>query len=76
MEDLGVDVPNFLPKKAEISEVERNENLAGGGDAAGGGVNGLWKVNSPIKSSTYYLLLLIKILSCRFCGGVDLLINR
>ena len=31
------------------------------------------RVTPPAQSSTYYLLLLIKILSCRSCRGVDFL---
>jgi hypothetical protein len=31
------------------------------------------KVNSPTRLSTYCLLLLIEILSCRICGGFDFL---
>ena len=34
-------------------------------------INEFWKVNSPTKSSTYCLLLLIQTLICRFCWGVD-----
>ena len=54
----GGDVAENREGRARCSLISQNSSI-----------NKFQKVNSPTKSSTYCLLLLIKILSRQFCGG-------